>query len=104
MDNFDQDFDKIYADLKEQDKKPKPATMPVEQKLAIELDQLNYAYLGIITSGKLGSQQQIKLRKSFEKFGDDITKWTDPRVNVLLANKYHYELLKAKKLKDLQDE
>ena len=103
IDGFEQDYDEIYADLQNT-----PLSSPPKKDALVLLSQdievIMYGYAGMIQSGKFGSQQLIKLRKSFEKFADDIVKWTDPRMNVLMANKIYYEHLKQKRLKDLQDD
>ena len=103
MDNFEEEYDKIYAELE----KAPPPPPPKGDSLVLlsqDIEMIMYQYAGMIQSGKFGSQQLIKLRKSIEKFSNDIVKWTDPRMNVLMANKYHYEHLKQKRLKKLQDE
>jgi len=98
-DNFEQVYDSVYQDLtkfKITNKK-----VPNEMELAHNIEVVGYGTVGIIFNGKLSSQQQIKLRKSFDKFVNDLMKWTDPRMNILLANKIQYEHLKQKKLKEL---
>ena len=104
MASFEEHYDKIYADLQNA---PPPPPRPKGDSLVLlsqDIEMIMYGYAGMIQSGKFGSQQLIKLRKSFVKFADDIVKWTDPRMNVVIANKIHYEHLKQKMMKDLQDD
>ena len=102
MDNFEESYNEIYADL--QNTPPPPPKKDTIVLLSQDIENVMYGYAGMIQSGKFGSQQLIKLRKSIEKFSNDIVKWTDPRMNVLMANKIHYEHLKQKRLKELLDE
>ncbi len=99
IENFDKVYDSVYTDLT----RPKTINekIPIDMELAHDIEVIGYSTAGVIFNGKLGSQQQIKLRKSFDKFVNDLIKWTDPRMNILVANKIHYEHLKQKKLKEL---
>ena len=103
MDNFEEAYDEAYADLQNTPPPPPPKKDTIVL-LSQDIENVMYGYAGMIQSGRFGSQQLIKLRKSFEQFADDLVKWTDPRMNIVLANKYHYEHLKQKRLKNLQDE
>jgi len=99
MDDFDKVYDATYTTLE----KRTPATPPPgEPSLVHGVEVVGFSTIGILMNGKLTSQQQIKLRKSFIKWVDDLVKWSDPRMNVLMANKIHYEHLKQKKLKELR--
>lgn len=97
---FDETFDELVKDRKEEAKKP-PKVEPIND-LIQGLEVVTYGSVGMLTSGKLGSQQQIRFRKAFEKFCNDMERLCDPHVNVILTNKIYYEHLKAKKLKDMK--
>ena len=103
MDNFEEAYDATYKELEDAPTPPPPKDDSLVL-LSQDIEMVMYQYAGMIQSGKFGSQQLIKLRKSFVKFSDDIVKWTDPRMNVVMANKIHYEHLKQKMLKKIQDE
>jgi len=97
--DFDKTYDSIYQDLIKARTINEP--IPIDMELAHKIEVVGYTTAGLIIKGNLSSQQQIKLRKSFDNFLNELAKWTDPRMNILMANKIHYEHLKQKKLKEL---
>lgn len=74
----------------------KPKEVDPWQQLYFEIDQLVPMMIGLQTSPKLGSQQQMKVRRACDKFANDMLVLTDPDVNKRLANEIYYNGLKQR--------
>lgn len=95
---FNEEFDKIVDELSKEKPKPPPKNSITEFLWGIEATK--EWYVGILTSGQLSSQRQIKLRKQFSRFCDEIVKITNPDANIIMTNEIYLKHLKDKKLRE----
>jgi hypothetical protein len=87
---------------KEEMQKPQPAP-PLVQCMQ-QLDVIVPMMIGLQTSPKLSSQQQMKVRKMCDKFADDMFVLCDPTVNEQLAKEIYYNGLKQRMMDKIKDE
>jgi len=102
----DESFLSRWAEIhKDNTKTPqKPVPVPTLVRISKEFDQLVPMLIGVETSPKLGSQVQLKLRKSISEFADKMLELTDPHVAQIIANEIYYENLKKKMMDKIKDE
>lgn len=101
---FEQRWVEIHKENVKKAKENKPKKVDPMVKTMQDFDTIVTMSVGILTSPKLSSQQQIKSRKSFENFASKMVVFSDPLVAEQLATEIYYSELKQKMMDKMKND